>query len=119
VAQFGSAPALGAGGPGFKSRHPDQFRELLILVCARVGAKSPQDRSEWAPVISSGPVARALLLLELGLWARRTAARGSLIALPGPAAGRGTGDERHQLTLHANGYGCSTRRSGLPSTVSR
>jgi hypothetical protein len=23
VAQLGSAPALGAGGPGFKSRHPD------------------------------------------------------------------------------------------------
>ena len=26
-----ASTALGAGGPGFKSRHPDQFRALLIL----------------------------------------------------------------------------------------
>jgi hypothetical protein len=37
------------------------------------------------------------LLLELGLWARQTAELGSRIALPGPAARRGTGAERHQL----------------------
>jgi len=54
------------------------------------------DRSEWAPVVTSEPVARALLL-ELGLWARRTAEHGARIALPGPAARRGTGEQRHQL----------------------
>ena len=54
------------------------------------------DRSEWGPVVTSEPVARALLL-ELGLWARQTAELGARIALPGPAARRGTGAERHQL----------------------
>ena len=54
------------------------------------------DRSEWAPVVTSEPVARALLL-ELGLWARRIAEEGARIALPGPAARRGTGIERHRL----------------------
>ena len=54
------------------------------------------DRSEWAPVMTSPPVARALLL-ELGLWARRIATQGTRLALPGPAARRGTGEERHRL----------------------
>ena len=27
VAQFGSAPALGAGGQGFESSRPDQFKK--------------------------------------------------------------------------------------------
>ena len=31
VAQFGSAPALGAGGPGFESRLPDQKNNLPIV----------------------------------------------------------------------------------------
>jgi hypothetical protein len=52
--------------------------------------------SEWGPVVTSAPVARALLL-ELGLWARRLAEHGARIALPGPAAGHGTGQERHRL----------------------
>jgi hypothetical protein len=54
------------------------------------------ERSEWAPVVTSAPVARALLL-ELGLWTRRLAEHGTRIALPGPAAGHGTGQERHRL----------------------
>src|SRR6185437_17094494 len=29
VAQLGSAPALGAGGPGFKSPHPDSITRLV------------------------------------------------------------------------------------------
>jgi hypothetical protein len=35
-----SAPALGAGGRGFKSRHPDQFRALMIFCCALRGSQS-------------------------------------------------------------------------------
>ena len=54
------------------------------------------DRSEWGPVVTSEPAARALLL-ELGLWARRLAEQGSWVALPGPAAQRGTGEERYRL----------------------
>jgi hypothetical protein len=57
---------------------------------------SPVDCSEWAPVVTSEPVARALLL-ELGLWARRTAEQGARIALPGPGARRSTAAEREQL----------------------
>jgi hypothetical protein len=53
-------------------------------------------RSEWAPVVTSAPVARALLL-ELGLWARRLAERGARTALPGPVARHGTGEERQRL----------------------
>ena len=56
------------------------------------------DRSEWAPVVTSPPVTRALLL-ELGLWARRAAAQGARIALPGPAAWHGSGEERNQLNI--------------------
>ena len=71
-------------------------RDLLHThVCAGPDG-SPIDRSEWGPVVTSEPVARALLL-ELGLWARQTAELGSRIALPGPAARPGTGAERHQL----------------------
>jgi hypothetical protein len=44
VAQLGSAPALGAGGPGFKSRQPDSFRRL---------SSSPfyLGRELWSPVL--------------------------------------------------------------------
>ena len=71
-------------------------RDLLHThVCAGPDG-SPIDRSEWGPVVTSEPVARALLL-ELGLWARQTAELGTRIALPGPAARPGTGTERHQL----------------------
>jgi hypothetical protein len=54
------------------------------------------DRSEWAPAVTSAPVTRALLP-ELGLWARRIAEGGARMALPGPATGRGTGQERYRL----------------------
>jgi hypothetical protein len=71
-------------------------RDLLHTHVAARPDGSRLDRSEWAPVVTSAPVARALLL-ELGLWARRTAEHGARIALPGPAAGRGTGQERYRL----------------------
>jgi hypothetical protein len=71
-------------------------RDLLHTHVTARPDGSPLDRSEWAPVITSEPVTRALLL-ELGLWARRTAEQGARIALPGPAARHGTGTERQQL----------------------
>ena len=42
------------------------------------------------------PVTRALLV-ELGLWARRIAEQGARLALPGPAARHGTGEEWYRL----------------------
>jgi hypothetical protein len=71
-------------------------RDLLHTHVAARPDGTRVDRSEWAPVVTSTPVARALLL-ELGLWARRVAAHGARQALPGPAARRGTGEERHRL----------------------
>jgi hypothetical protein len=71
-------------------------RDLLHTHVTARPDGSPLDRSEWAPVITSEPITRALLL-ELGLWARRTAEQGARIALPGPAARHGTGTERQQL----------------------
>jgi hypothetical protein len=57
---------------------------------------SRMDRSEWAAVVTSVPVARALLL-ELRLWARRAAEQGARVALRGPATRRDAGEERHCL----------------------
>jgi hypothetical protein len=71
-------------------------RDLLHTHICAGPDRSPIDRSEWGPVVTSEPVTRALLL-ELGLWARQTAELGARIALPGPAARHGTGAERHQL----------------------
>ena len=71
-------------------------RDLLHTHVAARPDGTRMDRSGWAPVVTSAPVARALLL-ELGLWARRTAAQGARQTLPGPAARRGTGEERHRL----------------------
>jgi hypothetical protein len=71
-------------------------RDLLYTHVAARPDGSPLDRSQWAPVITAEPIAR-VLLLELGLWARRTAEHGARIALPGPAARNGTSAEREQL----------------------
>jgi hypothetical protein len=71
-------------------------RDLLHTHIAVQPDGSRRERSEWAPVVTSAPVARALLL-ELGLWARRTAEHGARITLPGPAARHGTGEQRHRL----------------------
>ena len=68
-------------------------RDLLHTHVAVRPDGSRLERSEWAPVVTSVPVARALLL-ELGLWAGRIAEQGSRVALPGPAVRRGTGGER-------------------------
>ena len=71
-------------------------RDLLHTHVAVRPDGSRLEHSEWAPVVTSAPVAEALLL-ELGLWARRIAEHGARIVLPGPAAGHGTGQERHRL----------------------
>jgi hypothetical protein len=71
-------------------------RDLLHTHVATRPDGSQLECSEWAPVVTSAPVARALLL-ELGLWARRLAEHGARIALPGPAVWHGTGQERHRL----------------------
>jgi hypothetical protein len=71
-------------------------RDLLHTHVTNRPDGTPLDRSEWAPVITSEPVTRALLL-ELGLWARRTAEHGAPIALPGPGARHGTSTERQHL----------------------
>src|SRR5262249_3515051 len=56
-------------------------RDLLHTHIAARPDGTRMNRSEWAPVVTSTPVARALLL-ELGLWARRIAAQGARLALP-------------------------------------
>jgi hypothetical protein len=71
-------------------------RDLLHTHVAARPDGARLERSKWAPVVTSAPVARALLL-ELGLWARRIAEHGARVALPGPAARHGTGQERHRL----------------------
>jgi hypothetical protein len=71
-------------------------RDLLNTHLA-VGADGARlDRSEWAPVITSTPVTRALLF-ELGLWARQIAPQGARLAIsPGPAQ-RSSAEARRQL----------------------
>ena len=43
VAQLGSAPALGAGGPGFESRRPDFYLELGTKAFEAFGDSSSQN----------------------------------------------------------------------------
>ena len=54
------------------------------------------ERSEWAQVVTSRPVTRALLF-ELAQWARTIALQGGRLALSGAPIQRGTGQERRQL----------------------
>jgi hypothetical protein len=52
VAQSGSAPALGAGGPGFESRRPDKpfLRPLGPLVApSRAGSRAGSRHAQAAP----------------------------------------------------------------------
>jgi hypothetical protein len=67
-------------------------RDLLQTHFAGGSDGGRQDRSEWAPVITSPPVIRALLL-EVGLWARKTAVYGEQAL-----ARSGTGGERPMLS---------------------
>ena len=71
-------------------------RDLLHthFATGRDGARAA--RSEWAPVITSAPITRALLL-ELGQWARTAARQGARLALSGPPILRGTEEQRRML----------------------
>jgi glyoxylase-like metal-dependent hydrolase (beta-lactamase superfamily II) len=51
VAQLGSAPALGAGGPGFKSPHPDQSSTVsTVFTVTGISQKDAWDRDVMPPV---------------------------------------------------------------------
>jgi hypothetical protein len=71
-------------------------RDLLHthFATGRDGTRVP--RSEWAPVITSAPITRALLL-DLGQWARTAARHGARLALSGPPILRGTEEQRRML----------------------
>ena len=96
VGQPGDLDATPAAGPLAAAAFLAAGHDLLHTHHATLPDGTRLDRSEWAPVVTSPPVARALLL-EVGLWARRAAAHGARIAMPGPAAWHGSGRERHQL----------------------
>ena len=55
-----------------------------------------RDHSEWAQVITSAPVTRALLL-EVASWARQIAPQGAALALSRAPAQRDTGEARRRL----------------------
>jgi len=57
-----------------------------------------RDHSEWAPVVTSAPVTRALLL-EVGSWARRAASQGARLTLPGGPVQRSAGETRRRLSV--------------------
>lgn len=71
-------------------------RDLLHthFAIGRDGARAA--RSGWAPVITSAPITRALLL-ELGQWARTAARHGAGLASSGPPILRGTEEQRRML----------------------
>lgn len=71
-------------------------RDLLHTHFAAGPEGARLDRSEWAPVVTSGPVTRALLL-ELGHWARTIAPQGARLALSGTPVKRGTDQQRRRL----------------------
>jgi hypothetical protein len=71
-------------------------RDLLNTHFAAGPEGARLDRSEWAPVVASRPVTRALLY-ELGQWAQTIASQGARLALSGPPVHRGTEKERRRL----------------------
>jgi hypothetical protein len=71
-------------------------RDLLQTHFAAGPEGARLDRSEWAPVVTSRPVTRALLF-ELAQWARTIALQGGPLALSGAPIQRGTEQERRWL----------------------
>ena len=71
-------------------------RDLLHTHFATGRDDAQVARSEWAPVITSAPVTRALLL-ELGQWAQTAARHGARLALSGSPILRGTEEQRRML----------------------
>jgi hypothetical protein len=69
----------------------------LLHTHFRIGPDGTRrDHSEWAQVITSAPVTRALLL-QVGSWARQIAPQGTALALSRAPAQRGTEEARRQL----------------------
>jgi hypothetical protein len=69
----------------------------LLHTHFRIGPDGARrDYSEWAQVIASGPVTRALLL-EVASWARQIAPQGAALALSRAPAQRDTADARRRL----------------------
>jgi hypothetical protein len=71
-------------------------RDLLQTHFAAGPEGARLDRSEWAAVLTSRPVTRALLY-EIGQWARAMASQGARLALSGAPIQRGTEEERRRL----------------------
>jgi hypothetical protein len=69
----------------------------LLHTHFRIGPDGARrDHSEWAQVIASGPVTRALLL-EVASWARQIAPQGAALALSRAPAQRDTAEARRRL----------------------
>jgi hypothetical protein len=71
-------------------------RDLLQTHFAAGPLGARLDRSEWAPVVTSRPVTRALLF-EVAQWARAIAPQGARLALSGAPVQRGTEQQRRWL----------------------
>ena len=71
-------------------------RDLLHTHLATGPDGARWDRSEWAPVVTSAPVTRALLL-ELGSWARQIAPQGAHLARSRATAQPSTVQARRKL----------------------
>jgi hypothetical protein len=71
-------------------------RDLLHTHLATSPDGARWDRSEWAPVVTSAPVTRSLLL-ELGLWARQLAPQGAQLARSRAVAPNSTVQARRRL----------------------
>src|ERR1019366_5320803 len=71
-------------------------RDLLDTHFAAAPAGARQDCSDWAPVITSAPVTRALLG-EVAIWARRIAPQAGELALSRGPGMRGTGEAPRRL----------------------
>src|SRR3954453_2295489 len=65
VAQLGSAPALGAGGRGFKSRHPDTAHDVSRLV-GRYGVLRAREAPDPRCLYSRSTAAVKSTIEELG-----------------------------------------------------
>ena len=91
-----SADGPAAGGLDAAAVSMSTGRDLLHTHF-RIGPDGARrDHSEWAQVITSAPVTRALLL-EVASWARQIAPQGAALALSREPAQRDTGEARRRL----------------------
>jgi hypothetical protein len=90
------APGRAATGLDAAAFSLTMGRDLLQTHFAAGPGGARLDRSEWATVITSRPVTRALLY-EIGQWARAMASQGARLALSGAPIQRGTEEDRRKL----------------------